>query len=382
MNKYFLLLSLIKVCLLCNLRAEVDWKPVAQSGQQPATQEQIQAADAQLNQIYQQLRGSMNDAQKQQLKLAQRDWLKKRDAFVAANPGNPLGALYEFTMQRVEELKKGLTQGSNSVSSTVRPPNNVQITEQAQPSKSDNQIESKDLNKNPIESDELKKNSISELLFLTYNLYYDRAKKESSQDLEVLEHISNRSDGEKRTIQNNIKYKQKEWEKFLSTSKIKVQNLAMLIQKLYPLINNEEKENLLNKSKQWAFVDRADIPSMSNSSLSGPETFSFHLDQRINQIASLLKQKEDLISLDKVAASMKAFNIGVTTKDEVLSSLGSPLAENIKKYQDGESITYLFQPQGFAVKAIIILNSLATVKSLSVIKTSEGRGTEELFHKE
>jgi len=68
------------------------------------TQEQCQQADAQLNQVYQQLRGSLNDAQKQQLKQAQRDWIKKRDAFVAANPGNSQGALYQATMQRVEAL--------------------------------------------------------------------------------------------------------------------------------------------------------------------------------------------------------------------------------------------------------------------------------------
>ena len=73
---------------------------------QVPTQEQLQAADAQLNQVYQQLRGTLNDTQKQQLKLAQRDWIKKRDAFIAANPGNPQGALYQATMQRVGELEK------------------------------------------------------------------------------------------------------------------------------------------------------------------------------------------------------------------------------------------------------------------------------------
>lgn len=71
---------------------------------QVPTQEQLQTADAQLNQVYQQLRGTLNDAQKQQLKQAQRDWIKKRDALVAANPGNPQGALYQATMQRVEEF--------------------------------------------------------------------------------------------------------------------------------------------------------------------------------------------------------------------------------------------------------------------------------------
>ena len=72
---------------------------------QVPTQEQCQQADAQLNQVYQQLRGTLNDAQKQQLKQAQRDWIKKRDAFVSANPANPQGALYQATMQRVIQLR-------------------------------------------------------------------------------------------------------------------------------------------------------------------------------------------------------------------------------------------------------------------------------------
>ena len=77
---------------------------------QVSTQEQCQQADAQLNQVYQQLRGTLNEAQKQQLKVAQRDWIKKRDAFVAANPSNPQGALYQATMQRVATLQGVLQQ--------------------------------------------------------------------------------------------------------------------------------------------------------------------------------------------------------------------------------------------------------------------------------
>jgi uncharacterized caspase-like protein/uncharacterized protein len=78
------------------------WKANAQ---QTVTQEQCQQADAQLNQVYQQLRATLNDTQKQQLKQAQRDWIKNRDAYVAAFPGNPQGALYQATMQRVRELQ-------------------------------------------------------------------------------------------------------------------------------------------------------------------------------------------------------------------------------------------------------------------------------------
>jgi hypothetical protein len=77
---------------------------------QVPTQEQCQQADAQLNQVYQQLRGSLNDAQKQQLKAAQRQWIKQRDAFVAQNSGNPQGALYQATIQRVRVLQGAVQQ--------------------------------------------------------------------------------------------------------------------------------------------------------------------------------------------------------------------------------------------------------------------------------
>jgi len=77
---------------------------------QAVTQEQCQQADAQLNQVYKQLMGVLNDSQKQQLKTAQRQWIKQRDAFVAENPGNTHGALYQATMQRVTTLQGVLQQ--------------------------------------------------------------------------------------------------------------------------------------------------------------------------------------------------------------------------------------------------------------------------------
>jgi CHAT domain-containing protein len=77
------------------------WRANAQT----VTQEQCQQADAQLNQVYQQLKGTLNDAQKQHLKLAQREWIKKRDTAVAANPGDPQQTLYKETIKRVEELR-------------------------------------------------------------------------------------------------------------------------------------------------------------------------------------------------------------------------------------------------------------------------------------
>ena len=77
---------------------------------QVPTQEQCQQADAQLNQVYQQLRGALNDTQKQQLKLAQREWIKKRDALVAANPRDAQSTLYQITMERVAGLQSALQQ--------------------------------------------------------------------------------------------------------------------------------------------------------------------------------------------------------------------------------------------------------------------------------
>ena len=113
---------------------------------QAPTQEQCQQADAQLNQVYQQLRGTLNNSQQQQLKQAQRDWIKKRDAFVAANSGNPQGALYQATMQRVRELSgfHGKTpqqaQLENSVQVISGKPSNQQNVTQEQCQQADAQL--------------------------------------------------------------------------------------------------------------------------------------------------------------------------------------------------------------------------------------------------
>jgi uncharacterized protein YecT (DUF1311 family) len=120
------------LCLLLLTGSLPLWRANAQT----VTQEQCQQADAQLNQIYQQLRGTLNDVQKQQLKLAQRDWIKKRDAFVAANRSNPQGALYQATMQRVGELTGSLgkltcTEKLPSGTSTIATNSNKQVIFQA-----------------------------------------------------------------------------------------------------------------------------------------------------------------------------------------------------------------------------------------------------------
>ena len=63
------------------------------------TSQQLQVADAELNKAYQELKGTLNAVQKEQLKVAQRDWIKKRDAYVASNPNNPKAALFEATTE-------------------------------------------------------------------------------------------------------------------------------------------------------------------------------------------------------------------------------------------------------------------------------------------
>ncbi len=98
--------------------------PINEINAQQVTQEQCQQADAQLNQVYKQLMGSLNDAQKQQLKTAQRQWIKQRDAFVAQNPGNPQGALYQATMQRVAQLRAFLG-GKQSPPAQIEVGNNI-----------------------------------------------------------------------------------------------------------------------------------------------------------------------------------------------------------------------------------------------------------------
>lgn len=99
------------------------------AGAQSVTQEQCQQADAHLNQVYQQLRGTLSDAQKQQLKQAQRDWIKQRDAFVAANLGNPQGALYQATMQRISALQGVLQKVQGKESTNTQRAQNIKATD-------------------------------------------------------------------------------------------------------------------------------------------------------------------------------------------------------------------------------------------------------------
>ncbi len=78
---------------------------ICSANSQVPTQWQCQQADAQLNQVYQQLRGTLNDAQKQQLKLEQRAWIKERDNHIRNNPNDAEGAFHYATEKRINYLK-------------------------------------------------------------------------------------------------------------------------------------------------------------------------------------------------------------------------------------------------------------------------------------
>ena len=118
----------MRICLLAVFLMTIGIERTA-CAHQTVTQEQCQQADAQLNQVYQQLRGTLNDAQKQQLKVAQRDWIKQRDAFVAANPGNPQGALYQATMQRVNALQEVLRKVQGNENANTQRVQNIKATD-------------------------------------------------------------------------------------------------------------------------------------------------------------------------------------------------------------------------------------------------------------
>jgi len=68
------------------------------------TSERFRQADQELNQVYQQLRGSMNSLEKIQLRNAQRNWIAKRDTLVAKSPDKE-STLCTITDSRVKELR-------------------------------------------------------------------------------------------------------------------------------------------------------------------------------------------------------------------------------------------------------------------------------------
>ena len=77
---------------------------------------QMQAADAELNSTYQTVRARLNSTQKEQLKTLQRDWLRQRDAAMAANPMNATAINYQATVARTSQLKELIQQAGGQQS--------------------------------------------------------------------------------------------------------------------------------------------------------------------------------------------------------------------------------------------------------------------------
>jgi uncharacterized protein YecT (DUF1311 family) len=84
--------------------------------------QQIQSADAELNQVYQELKGRLGPAEKENLKTAQRAWIKQRDALVANNKDNPQAALYQATQARVAELRQWIDRTASQSQPNVHTP--------------------------------------------------------------------------------------------------------------------------------------------------------------------------------------------------------------------------------------------------------------------
>jgi len=89
------------------------------NGDTPQTQQgtvstqQMQDADAELNSTYQQLLAMLNPSDKERLKGLQRDWLKKRDAAVAANPTNAAAINLQATLERTAALRQAIQKVAN-----------------------------------------------------------------------------------------------------------------------------------------------------------------------------------------------------------------------------------------------------------------------------
>ena len=80
---------------------------VISSYAQVPTQEQIEAANAKLDKVYQQVSNLMIYSQKQQLKQDQREWIKKRNQLKARNSQE---LIYFQTIERIAVLKEKLNQ--------------------------------------------------------------------------------------------------------------------------------------------------------------------------------------------------------------------------------------------------------------------------------
>jgi uncharacterized protein YecT (DUF1311 family) len=69
--------------------------------------EQYKQAEKELNQVYNRLMVTLNDEEKQQLKVSQREWIKQREDFAAQDLENPNRARLQSTNRRLKALDYG-----------------------------------------------------------------------------------------------------------------------------------------------------------------------------------------------------------------------------------------------------------------------------------
>ena len=228
---------------------------IAQSGlAQVPTQEQLQTEDAQLNQVYQQLRGTLSADQKQQLKLAQREWIKQRDAFVAANPGNPQGALYKSTMQRVAELSGilGKAQQDNVASTTTSQQSDHQTVTQEQCQQADTLL-----------SQLIQKTTISGYPTITVN--ENNTKNDSKELIDRLNSFYSRLivlfDGE---IKNILMSNQQKWENEINKKLLENNKNDTSVKQLINQRINILKSFLLTKTSQLSIQSAITLSDIIN----------------------------------------------------------------------------------------------------------------------
>ena len=84
------------------------------------TTQQVQSAENQLTQVYQQLRGTLDEANQKKLKDSEVKWIKEKEAAIASNPQNADLVHYQIVQNRTQYLSSFLN--SPSQTQQVAPP--------------------------------------------------------------------------------------------------------------------------------------------------------------------------------------------------------------------------------------------------------------------
>ena len=100
------------------------WRANAQQSVGPA---EVQQAENQLTQVYQQLRGTLDEANQKKLKASEVQWIKQKETAIASSP-NPDATHYQLVMQRVATLQEVM----NRMGSQQPPPQLRQATPPSQ----------------------------------------------------------------------------------------------------------------------------------------------------------------------------------------------------------------------------------------------------------